>query len=53
MCFLKTVFQRLLPDVVYERLSLSIHGWAFRDKYTVHDRIGRAFILVTAGSNFL
>ena len=44
---LRPVFEKILPTAVFERISVSIYGWEFRGRYTLHAKYGAAFIYVT------
>ncbi len=50
---LRPVFKAILPRAVYERFQVSIFGWEFLDKYSLHEKIGPSFILVTPAMNEL
>ncbi|KAG9236761.1 cytochrome P450 [Amylocarpus encephaloides] len=42
---------RLLPAFIFDRVKLTIPGWEFDCKYSMHARLGSIFILVTPGEN--
>lgn len=44
---LRSVFEKLLPAAAFERISVSIYGWEFRGRYTLHAKYGAAFIYAT------
>ncbi|OAQ85151.1 cytochrome p450 domain-containing protein [Purpureocillium lilacinum] len=50
---LRPILARFLPEPLFDRVRLSIFGWEFLDKGAIHERVGPAFILVTAGVNEL
>jgi hypothetical protein len=45
--YLRPIFEKLLPAAVFERISISIYGWEFRGRYTIHAKYGATFIYVT------
>lgn len=50
---MRPILARFLPEPLFDRVRLSIFGWEFLDKGAIHERVGPAFILVTAGVNEL
>ncbi|KIW83245.1 hypothetical protein Z517_02490 [Fonsecaea pedrosoi CBS 271.37] len=50
---LRPLFEKFLPDWMYEPINLATYGFEFRSKTAVFDKRGPAVILVTAGSNEL
>ncbi|KAL4799616.1 cytochrome P450 [Aspergillus venezuelensis] len=40
-------FEKYLPEWIYERLDLVIHGWEFRNGRKYHERFGSTFSVVT------
>ena len=50
---IRSLLHILLPQSLYERASVGFMGWEFFDKNRLHERVGPAFILVTAGMNQL
>ncbi|KAK3175927.1 hypothetical protein OEA41_007249 [Lepraria neglecta] len=50
---LRPVLSFYLPKAVYDRIQPAIYGWEFLARYTVFDRLGPTFILVTPGKNEL
>jgi hypothetical protein len=40
-------FQKWLPGWMYERLEVSLHGWEFRSKNKMHEKLGSTFIVVS------
>ncbi|KIW22830.1 uncharacterized protein PV07_11088 [Cladophialophora immunda] len=50
---LRPLFEKLLPDWMYEPINLATYGFEFRSKTAVFAKRGPAIILVTAGSNEL
>ncbi|KAK1463533.1 hypothetical protein CMEL01_13602 [Colletotrichum melonis] len=49
----RPLLKRLLPPTFFATVELTVVGWEFRDKSSVHDRVGPAFMLVTTGLNQL
>lgn len=46
-----STLEKLLPRFIFDRVKLTIPGWEFHCKHTVHDRFGDVFILVSPGCN--
>lgn len=44
---LRPQFKQYLPEWVYERIDLVVHGWEFRKKAEMHRRLGKTFVIVT------
>ena len=42
---------RILPSFILEMIKLTIPGWEYHTKYSVHDQRGAAFVLVSPGVN--
>lgn len=42
---------RYLPQLIYDRIKVSIFGWEYRCRYAVNDNLGPVFVLVTPSSN--
>ena len=40
-------FKEWFPEWIFERLDILTYAWEFRRKSTVHDRLGKVFVLVT------
>ncbi|KAJ5623763.1 hypothetical protein N7510_000072 [Penicillium lagena] len=40
-------FEKYLPGWIYERIDIVSHGWEFRRKAEMHQRLGPAFVVVT------
>lgn len=49
--YLRTTFDKWLPNAVNQRLKLATFGWEFHVKWAIHGRLGSIFILVTPGLN--
>ncbi|KAK1528222.1 hypothetical protein CPAR01_12780 [Colletotrichum paranaense] len=49
----RPLLKRFLPPTFFATVELTVVGWEFRDKSSVHDRVGPAFMLVTTGLNQL
>lgn len=39
--------QKHLPDWLYERFDIVTHGWDFRFKNKLHQRLGKTFVVVS------
>jgi hypothetical protein len=50
---IRPYFTRLLPTFLNDRVQLAINGWDHLTKYSVQERLGTAFMLVTSGTNQL
>ncbi|PVI01600.1 cytochrome P450, partial [Periconia macrospinosa] len=50
---LRPVLQAILPASLFDIFELTTHGWQFRDKTAIHDRLGLNFIIVSPGVNQL
>lgn len=48
--FEPTLF-RCLPQLVYDRIKVTIFGWEYRCRHAVNDKVGPVFVLVTPSSN--
>lgn len=44
---LQPQLRKYLPRWIYERLDIVIHGWEFRRKAEMHQRLGKVFALVS------
>ncbi|KAJ5575017.1 hypothetical protein N7450_008916 [Penicillium hetheringtonii] len=44
---LQPQLQKLLPEFLYDRIDVLIHGWEFRRGRWYHDRLGSTFVVVT------
>ncbi|KAJ9615390.1 hypothetical protein H2200_001465 [Cladophialophora chaetospira] len=44
---------KLLPEWLFEPIDVATYGWEFRRGYSIFEKYGPAFILVTASSNEL
>lgn len=44
---LQPQFKKYLPEWIYVRLDLTTHGWEFRRRTEMHDRLGKVFAVVT------
>lgn len=40
-------FKKWLPKWVYERMDVVTHGWEFRLRTDLHDRLGKIFVVPT------
>jgi hypothetical protein len=40
-------FRKWLPVWLYDRLNVSMHGWEFRSKNKMHEKLGNIFVVVT------
>ena len=42
---------RYLPKIVYDRIKVTVFGWEYRCRYTLNEKLGPVFVLVTPASN--
>jgi len=44
---LQPQFKKWFPKWIYERLDVVIHGWEFRWKNEIHQKLGKVFVVVS------
>ncbi len=44
---------KFLPDWLFEPIDLATYGWEFRRGFSIFEKYGPAFVLVTGGANEL
>jgi hypothetical protein len=50
---IRPLAEKLLPGWMYEPIDLSTYGWEFRLGYSIFEKYGPAFILVSGSANEL
>ena len=50
---IRPLAEKFLPTWMYEPIEVSTYGWEFRQGFSIFEKYGPAFILVTAGNNEL